>query len=52
MLPSMPKVEIVTVNIDGIQIGEYPSSVANIIQRPCTNFIIKFFIDVNIMVIL
>ena len=32
MLPSMPKVEIVTMNIDGIHIGEYPSSVATLFR--------------------
>ena len=43
---------VLSMNIDGIPMGEYPSIVGDMIQRYCVAFMTKFFIDVNILVIL
>ena len=52
MLPSMPKGEIVSVNADGISVGEYVSVSRDMIECLCVAVMIEFVIDVNIYTVL
>lgn len=48
MFPSMPKGDIVSMNIYDIPMGDYVNIVGDMIMWLCVAFMIYFFIDINI----